>query len=175
MLYNPIKCEIPLPVGLTDEQKGLIAQLKQKIDETWQELTPKIDEKYYKDIDEYTCYRFLKARKWDVTDGYNMLKEDLIWRNESRIDEIQFDDIKNEFYKGKAFYYGHDSENRLVGWIRVHLHISSETNFEEMKKMCLWFLDESYYYAKAENPTALVIFDMSKFSITKNMVCMNSK
>lgn len=174
MLYSPTRLVIPLPNDVTEEQKGLIDELKKRIDETWEE-GGLISEKFYKNTDDYTYYRFLKARKWNLTDAYNMLKEDLIWRTENKIDEIEFDEIKNEFLKGKAFYYGYDLENRLVGWIRVHLHISSETDFEEMKKTCIWFLEESYHYAKVENPTALVIFDMSKFSITKNMVCNDSK
>lgn len=172
--YSKERLYIPLTKDITEEQTKLVEEFKAKVEAEWQQITPPVDELYFKQLDPYTYQRFLAARSWDINNAYEMLKNCLIWRTENKVSEIKFEDVEPEFKKGKAFYHGYDSKGQLVCWIRVHLHISSTSDWDTMQKTCIWLMEESYHCANIDSPYAFVIFDLSNFSITKNMVCNTS-
>lgn len=158
---------------LDETQLNLISSIKNKLLNEWKSITPPVEERYVYQFTDHCCYRFLKHKKWKFEAAYEALKKCLIWRSENKIEDIKFEEIESEFKKGKAYYYGYDKLKRLVCWANVHGHISSECDWNTVQKTCMWLLNESNHFANAEMPCALVVFDMSKFSLTKNMVNRN--
>lgn len=172
--YSKQRLVIPPSKDLTEEQIELIQKLREQIEAEWTQITPPVTEHFVQQLDDYTYQRFLAARSWVIKDAFEMLRTSLIWRTENRVNEITFDQVEPEFKKGKAFYHSYDKDGQLVCWVRVHLHFSSDTDWDTMQKTCIWLMEESYHVANKENPYAFVIFDLSNFSMTKNMVCRSA-
>lgn len=82
---------------------------------------------------------------------------------------IKESEIASEFVKGKAFFGGYDKQGRIICWLRVRLHFSSNSDAEITKKMCLWFIERGLQMTHPDVPFANMVFDLSGFSLS-NMV-----
>lgn len=170
MKYSMSRVVPPLSDDLDENQLKLISTVKNRLLEEWKSINPPVEERYVHQFTDHCCYRFLKHHKWNLEQGYQALKNCLIWRSKNKIEDIQFHEVESEFKKGKAYYYGYDKLKRLVCWANVHGHISSECDWDVVQKSCMWLLNESNHYAYPDMPCSFVVFNMSNFSLTKNMV-----
>lgn len=158
--------DVKLPNDLNKEELDLIEQLKELITKECSEIN--IDSSYSNPVD-YDYLRFLRARKWVLKDSFQMMIKALIWRTENKPNLITIEDIESEYKKQKVYIHQYDLEGRLIYWIRVKAHKSSDSDPIINQKLCLYMMEKGFKNIKSEHPLCNVIFDMTDFSLS-NMV-----
>lgn len=164
------RVDVPVPSDLTDEQKTLMARLKERIEAACVEKG--IEERYSHPVD-YDYVRFLRARKWNLEDSYKMMLANVIWRSEVKPDQITEAEVESENKKGKVYFQDYDFDGSLICWIKVRLHKSSDCDFEIMKKLCLYWMEQGFRHIRPDQPSTCVLFDMKSFGLA-NMVRQNT-
>lgn len=152
---------------LTKEQENKLNTL---IKEVGEEYTKHDIEQRHVDFFQRQDYaRFLRARKWVYKDAREMIIKALKWRTEHRVHEVTEEDIVSEYCKGKVYVKGFDKLGRIILFIKVKLHVTSESDPKIMEKLCIWITEQCAPILKPEAPNSAIIFDLNGFSLS-NMV-----
>ncbi|KAK5631940.1 hypothetical protein RRF57_007653 [Xylaria bambusicola] len=136
--------------------------------------------------------RFLRARKWDVSAAFTMLKTALIWRR----DELHVDDevlAKGEAWCakmeknagedekekkgahdfleqlriGKVYIRGTDRRGRPVGYVRIALHKPGAQSEETLEKLIVQTIETARcLFAAPSTESFCVVFDLTDFSLS---------
>ena len=128
--------------------------------------------------------RFLRARKWDVQKGMEMLVSAINWRAERRInddvirkgesvalaDKPSADDMGfiNQYRSGKSYVRGKDLEGRPIYVIRVKLHDPRKQSGAAMENYVLHNIECIKTMLTSPNDKTLLLFDLTGFGL-KNM------
>ena len=163
------RVHVPLPVDLNAAETQAIADLKARILAACKEQG--VDERYADPVD-YDYVRFLRARKWVIEDAYKMMIATLLWRTANKPDLITEEEIEAENRKGKVYFQDYDFDGNLICWIKVRLHNSGESDFELLKKLCMYWMEQGFRHVRPDRPGTCVLFDMKGFGLA-NMVRQN--
>lgn len=131
-----------------------------------------------------TVLRFLRARKWDVELGMEMLVSAVNWREQTKVDTAIIRTGENvglaaspsktdkefleQYRSGKSYARHTDKENRPIYIVRAILHDPSKQGLEAMERYILHSLESLRLLARAPADKSCLIFDMGGFSL-KNM------
>lgn len=157
---------VPLPNDLSPNQQEAIAALKERIVAACPEAG--VDERYANPVD-YDYLRFLRARKWVIEDAYKMMLDTLLWRTANKPDLITEAEVEVENRRGKVYFLDYDFDGNLICWIKVRLHKSGESEFENLKKLCMYWMEQGFRHVRPDCPGTCVLFDMKNFGLA-NMV-----
>ncbi|KAF9157887.1 hypothetical protein DFQ26_008226, partial [Actinomortierella ambigua] len=119
--------------------------------------------------------RFLRARKWNVANGLNMILKAFKWRLEDDIEEVKAnsEDALNEKYRGfrlqmemgKSFVHGQDNDGRPVVYINVRLHKPADQDAKALEKFTIYVMETGRLMITPPVETACLVFDMTGFSL----------
>ncbi|KAK0389141.1 hypothetical protein NLU13_2716 [Sarocladium strictum] len=128
--------------------------------------------------------RFLRARKWDVTKGVEMLVSAVNWRDERQIfksivgggegvglkakrtpDEEAF---MAQYRSGKAYVRGADKDGHPVYIIKVRLHDPNKQPASVMEDFALHNIETLRPMARSRKDKVCLIFDLTGFGL-RNM------
>eukprot|EP01133_Synstelium_polycarpum_P012400 gene12400-14552_t len=152
---------------LSPEQAAMLAEMKEKI----QAIDDQAIQEEITKLDDVMILRFLRARKWDLDNAYDMLHAALIFRasfQNTGVENITEESVDNELKQGKSFFHGTDIEGRPVCIIRTRKHDSRNRDIEEAQRYCVYVMENGKSLLTPGIETCTLIFDMSSFS-TKNM------
>ncbi|KAI8951648.1 CRAL-TRIO domain-containing protein [Xylaria longipes] len=138
--------------------------------------------------------RFLRARKWDVSAAFAMLRAALDWRrDEMRVDEevlpkgepwcLRMEkngtgkekkdagEFLEQFRMSKVYLRGVDRHGRPVGYVHVALHNPAKQSQETIEKLVVHFIETARTLFTATTTTQrteafCVVFDLSGFSLS---------
>ncbi|CAO3635392.1 unnamed protein product [Cunninghamella echinulata] len=127
--------------------------------------------------------RFLRARKWDLDAGYNMLINCLRWRLVMRVDDITAlgeTGIRNELeqlkpgmgesfldnlHSNKAVLGGPDKEGRGIAYINVRFHRKEDQDFEVIKILTLYVMETSRMIVHQPIEACCIVFNLEDFTL----------
>ncbi|KAG0207661.1 hypothetical protein BGX28_001179 [Mortierella sp. GBA30] len=119
--------------------------------------------------------RFLRARKWNVTNGMNMILKAFKWRLEDDIEEVKSksEDELDEKYRGfrlqmemgKSYVHGTDKMGRPVVYINVRMHKPADQDPKALEKFTIYVMETGRLMIQPPVETACLIFDMTGFSL----------
>ncbi|KAJ8109776.1 hypothetical protein ONZ43_g6042 [Nemania bipapillata] len=138
--------------------------------------------------------RFLRARKWDVTQASSMLINALLWRCEqARVDEEvlprgepwcartaktstgaerkEAGDLLDQYRAGKVYLRGVDRRGRPVGYIHLALHRPGMQSQETLQKLVVQTIETArcLFTDSSKEAAFCLVFDLTGFSLS-NMV-----
>jgi len=167
--------------NLNESQQTALTELKERIQQFLKEnprLQPTVDnlEKRNKMVgehDDVNYLRFLRARNFNVNASFNLLSEALKWRTDFHgigVDHIPEESIQEEQKLCKYFHSGHDKEGRPCLYIKVRLHDKNVSKQEILEKHAIFMFEEiNWKVLRPPIETSTLVFDMTNFSIQKNM------
>ncbi|KAF9341931.1 hypothetical protein BGZ91_009372 [Linnemannia elongata] len=119
--------------------------------------------------------RFLRARKWNVTNGLTMILKAFKWRLEDDIEEVKsksedeldakYRGFRLQMEMGKSFVHGTDKLGRPVVYINVRMHKPSEQDPKALEKFTIYVMETGRLMIQPPVETACLIFDMTGFSL----------
>ncbi|KAF9347833.1 hypothetical protein BGX26_000713 [Mortierella sp. AD094] len=119
--------------------------------------------------------RFLRARKWNVANGTNMLLKGFKWRIEENIEELKaknedeldtkYRGVKRQMEMGKTYAHGTDKQGRLVINVPVRLHKASDQDPESLEKFTLYITEMGRILIQYPIETVCIVYDMSGFGL----------
>ncbi|KAF9361025.1 hypothetical protein BGX26_006347 [Mortierella sp. AD094] len=119
--------------------------------------------------------RFLRARKWNVTNGMNMILKAFKWRLEDDIEEVKatsetdldakYRGFRLQMETGKSYFHGTDKLGRPVVYIQVRLHKPADQDAKALEKFTIYVMETGRLMIQPPVETACVIFDMTGFSL----------
>jgi len=121
--------------------------------------------------DEPIILRFLRARKFDVDQAFEMLYNMLKFRSEFQsigVNVLNPSMCENELKTGKSFFYSYDKEGRPVCYIRTALHDPSQTDSLENQRYCVLMMEYGKKLLTPPGETVTIVFDMTNAAI-KNL------
>jgi len=154
--------------GLSDYQQAALDEVKKRLDGLegkMQECSKRIL------VSDAMILRFLRARKFDVEQSYDMLYNMLKFRLEFQgigVAAIDPSTCENELKTGKSYYHNYDKEGRPVCYIRSRLHDPSVTDPLENQRYTILMMEYGKSLLKPPGETVTLVFDMSKAAI-KNL------
>ncbi|KAF8939893.1 CRAL-TRIO domain-containing protein [Dissophora ornata] len=120
--------------------------------------------------------RFLRARKWNVTNGTEMILKAFKWRIEDNIDEIRAKseddlDVKYRGFKmqmemGKSCFYGTDKQGRPVVYVNVRLHKPAGQDPKALEMFTIHVMETGRLLLQPPAETACLVFDMTGFGLS---------
>ncbi|CAO3597114.1 unnamed protein product [Absidia cylindrospora] len=127
--------------------------------------------------------RFLRARKWDLNAGYDMLMNCLQWRIVMRVDDITAlgeTGIRNELevlkagmgesfisnlHSNKSVLGGPDKDGRGISYINVRFHKKEDQDFEVIKLMTLYVMETSRMIVHQPVESSCIVFNLEGFTL----------
>ncbi|KAF9425762.1 hypothetical protein BGZ76_003082 [Entomortierella beljakovae] len=119
--------------------------------------------------------RFLRARKWNVSNGLNMILKAFKWRIEDDIEEVKANNeealtakyrgFSHQMEIGKSFVYGTDKLGRPVVYINVKLHKPADQDPKALEKFTIYVMETGRLMIQPPVETACLIFDMTGFTL----------
>ncbi|KAF9957611.1 hypothetical protein BGZ65_001957 [Modicella reniformis] len=119
--------------------------------------------------------RFLRARKWNVTNGLNMILKAFKWRLEDDIEEVKaknedeldakYRGFKLQMELGKSFVHGTDKVGRPIVYIPVRLHKPSDQDPKALERFTIYVMEMGRLMIQPPVETACLVFDMTGFSL----------
>eukprot|EP00761_Pharyngomonas_kirbyi_P014041 gb/GECH01014071.1/.p1 GENE.gb/GECH01014071.1/~~gb/GECH01014071.1/.p1 ORF type:complete len:280 (+),score=67.04 gb/GECH01014071.1/:1-840(+) len=128
----------PKKNNLTANQTEIFNKFKDKV---FQEIKFNTDrQREYCQNDSLLC-RYLRARDWDITKSFKLLKDTLDWRESFKPYLLHpFDNaIQHEGETGKTFWMGKDKFGRPVGYMRPRCE--NTTNYREQLQLLVYTLE----------------------------------
>eukprot|EP01121_Diplochlamys_sp_Union-15-3_P016137 TRINITY_DN5440_c0_g1_i1.p1 TRINITY_DN5440_c0_g1~~TRINITY_DN5440_c0_g1_i1.p1 ORF type:complete len:227 (+),score=31.19 TRINITY_DN5440_c0_g1_i1:100-780(+) len=150
---------------LTEKELASINELKKAIQDIVKEKKRNIDQEQLEQLTDKDYLRFLHARNFQLKDSLPMMLEALEWRKQNKVDSVSISEAKEEFLKGKVFFHKRDKEGRLVSIIKVSMHRPKESDPEQTKRLCIWFMEQGRKMSGDVDKCTL-IFDMSNFGLS---------
>ncbi|KAK5577630.1 hypothetical protein RB653_002573 [Dictyostelium firmibasis] len=152
---------------LSPEQQQQLDIIKAKIGE----IKDPVLEKEIQQLDDSMTLRFLRARKWNQKDSFEMLYEALKFRatfQDVGVEGITESMVVNELKSGKSYFHGTDKGGRPVCIVKTSRHDSYNRDLNESMRYCVYVMENGKSMLKDGIETCTLIFDMSDFS-SKNM------
>ncbi|KAG0222137.1 CRAL-TRIO domain-containing protein [Mortierella sp. GBAus27b] len=119
--------------------------------------------------------RFLRARKWNVTNGTNMIVKAFKWRTEDNIEEVKakneveldakYRGFKLQMELGKSYVHGTDKLGRPVVYINVRLHKPADQDAKALEKFTVYVMETGRLMIQPPVETACLVFDMTGFGL----------
>ncbi|KAF9120480.1 hypothetical protein BGW39_011332 [Mortierella sp. 14UC] len=119
--------------------------------------------------------RFLRARKWNVTNGMTMILKAFKWRLEDDIEEVKsksedeldakYRGFRLQMEMGKSYVHGNDKEGRPVVYINVRLHKSADQDAKALEKFTIYVMEVGRLMIQPPVETACLVFDMTGFGL----------
>jgi hypothetical protein len=151
--------------NLSPQQQAALDEVKQKLSK----LEGKLAECSKKMlVDDAIILRFLRARKFDVDQSYDMLYNMLKFRLEFQqigVDCLNPAMCENELKTGKSYYHGHDKEGRPVCYIRARLHDPSQSDVLENQRFTVLMMEYGKSLLRPPGETVTIVFDMNKATL----------
>lgn len=151
--------------GLSEYQQAALDEVKLKLNK----LDGKMAECAKKMlVDDAIILRFLRARKFDVDQSYDMLYNMLKFRLEFQqigVDVLNPLMCENELKTGKSYFHGHDKEGRPVCYIRARQHDPSQTDVLENQRYTVLMMEYGKTLLRPPGETVTIVFDMNKATI----------
>ncbi|KAI9302047.1 CRAL-TRIO domain-containing protein [Cunninghamella echinulata] len=137
----------------------------------------------YGDNPDAVILRFLRARKWDLDAGYNMLINCLRWRLVMRVDDItalgetgihgELEKLKpgmgesflDNLHSNKAVLGGPDKDGRGIAYINVRFHKKEDQDFEVIKLMTLYVMETSRMVVHQPVESCCIVFNLEGFTL----------
>ncbi|KAF9898886.1 hypothetical protein BX616_003485 [Lobosporangium transversale] len=120
--------------------------------------------------------RFLRARKWNVTNGLNMILKAFKWRIEDDIEEVKaknedelsakYRGFKLQLEMGKSYFHGTDKMGRPVVYINVRLHKPADQDQKALEKFTIYVMETGRLMIQPPVETACLVFDMTGFGLS---------
>jgi len=151
--------------NLSEQQQAVLDEVKKRLDN----LEGKLKEcSKLVLVDDAIILRFLRARKFDVNQSYDMLVNMLKFRTEFQeigVAAIDPSMCENELKTGKSYYHNFDKEGRPVCYIRARLHDPYTSDVQENQRYTLLMMEYGKSLLKPPGETVTLVFDMSKAAI----------
>lgn len=122
--------------------------------------------------------RFLRARKWDVSQALVMLVSTLAWRSGRQHDvetlmakgeagaiESKDDGFMSQLRVGKSYLHGCDRTGRPITVVSARLHHSGDQSDDAMQRYTIYIMESTRMLLRDPVDTAAVIFDLHDFSL----------
>ncbi|KAF9900044.1 hypothetical protein EC991_007960 [Linnemannia zychae] len=119
--------------------------------------------------------RFLRARKWNVTNGMTMILKAFKWRLEDDIEEVKsksedeldakYRGFRLQMELGKSYVHGNDKEGRPVVYINVRLHKPADQDAKALEKFTIYVMEVGRLMIQPPVETACLVFDMTGFGL----------
>ncbi|CAO3635176.1 unnamed protein product [Cunninghamella echinulata] len=137
----------------------------------------------YGDNPDAVILRFLRARKWDLDAGYNMLINCLRWRVVMRVDDItalgetglhaELEKLKagmgesflDNLHSNKSVLGGPDKDGRGISYINVRFHKKEDQDFEVIKLMTLYVMETSRMVVHQPVESSCIVFNLEGFTL----------
>lgn len=138
-----------LPEGAMEQMRKLVHQ----------ELTAKQEPLEYLS-DDACLRRLLVAREGQVQPAFEMWRKLYAWRKEYQVDNISEQDVQAEYQTGKAFWHGHDKENKPCVIILPRHHIPNDNGLDQTVRLAVYLLEKGIHLANENGVEKLcVIYD----------------
>jgi hypothetical protein len=144
------------PLGLLDEaRKQKIAEFKKLMlsEEHW-------TEKQIAYMDDYTLYRYLKARDFNFANAKTMLSNTLQWREEFKPDEITADQMASQVRIGGMYHRGYDKYHRPIINLKVATELDPHTRLQKMQFM-IWTIEQAIKRMEVERGVEKMVWVVS--------------
>lgn len=112
--------------------------------------------------------RFLRARRFDEEEAFDMLYSMLKFRAEFQnigVDALHPVMCENELRTGKSFFYKYDKEGRPIVYIRARLHDPSMCDPLENQRYCVLMMEYGKRLLRPPGETVTLVFDMNNASV----------
>ncbi|RKP17668.1 CRAL/TRIO domain-containing protein [Rozella allomycis CSF55] len=112
--------------------------------------------------------RFLRARKWDVNKGVEMLLNALKWRAQMDIPQLLAGgerDLGKQIESGKFFVFGKDKMGNLVSYTRVKLHDKNAQSQEDSEKFTVYYTESVRRILPKGHEKITLVFDLTDFTM----------
>ncbi|KAF9349835.1 hypothetical protein BGX34_001574 [Mortierella sp. NVP85] len=120
--------------------------------------------------------RFVRARKWNVTNALNMMFKAFKWRLDEDIPAVKYstDEELNKQYpkffdqleSGKFYIHGTDSENRIVAYLNVRLHHPNDQPAKTLEKLTVYVMEAGRVLLEHPVETVCLVFDLTGFTLS---------
>ena len=142
------------------DEPSKLQQLQSLLPET--NISPKLCN------DEALLRRFLRARKGDVHQAFELLKEHSNWRSKHCPNwpngQIDFSLVADECNSGKAWCFGYDRKGRPLAWVIVAKHLAS-TDRKVIRDFTVFLIDEIIARCDAcGQEQGSIVIDLNGFS-----------
>ncbi|KAJ5894975.1 hypothetical protein N7495_006666 [Penicillium taxi] len=177
------------------KQAGIGAQETKRLQKSFSAISPSelgsaIFETLKQDHPDATLLRFLRARKWNISNAFLMMMEAIVWRAK----EMHVDDdilVKGELHAwkqaqnksdpsekkagedflaqlrlGKGYVHGTDKAGRPIVVVRVRLHKPGAQSEETLERFIVHLIESVRLNLSPPLETAAAIFDMTGFSLS---------
>ncbi|CAB44753.1 Sec14 cytosolic factor family protein [Schizosaccharomyces pombe] len=120
-----------------------------------------------------TLLRFLKARKFVVTDSSDMLANAIVWRQQANLRSIMVrgeNGLNQNFVKASMYFiWGQDKKGRAIVFLNLHNFIPPKNtkDMEELKALILYAMENARLFLDSEQNAAkgvLGLVDLTYFS-----------
>lgn len=110
--------------SLTPEEKEKFAKFAKRVKEELIEAALLGEEReHLLEWLDTACYlRYLRAREWDVSASFKMLRKTIEWRNEYKPHRIQRDEVKDVLELGQTYRNGTDQEGRPIMYMKPTMY-----------------------------------------------------
>ncbi|KAF9580817.1 hypothetical protein BGW38_002388 [Lunasporangiospora selenospora] len=142
---------------------------------TPEQLRPALWNNILGDHPDSLLLRFLRARKWNVTNGMTMILKAFKWRLDDDIEEVKAnnEDALNAKYRGfkiqlemgKSYIHGTDKLGRPVVYINVRLHRPADQDPKALEKFTIYVMETGRLMIQPPVETACLVFDMTGFGL----------
>lgn len=127
---NVLGVDAPTLAQLDEDATAKLAEFRQIVQEAG-EWTKK--EREF--LDDYTLYRYLKARDWKFDAARDMIVETMKWRADFKPDEITTDMIASSIRIGGMYHHGYDKFRRPMVYLKVADKPDPHTRLEKLQFM----------------------------------------
>ncbi|KAF9272504.1 hypothetical protein BGZ68_002353, partial [Mortierella alpina] len=120
--------------------------------------------------------RFVRARKWNIVNAFNMMVKAFKWRLDEDIAAVKYstDEQLNELYpkffeqldSGKFYIHGTDLENRVVAYLNVRLHKPNDQPGKTLEKLTVYVMECARVLLVHPVETVCLVFDLTGFSLS---------
>ncbi|KAI8322996.1 CRAL/TRIO domain-containing protein, partial [Martensiomyces pterosporus] len=112
--------------------------------------------------------RFLRARKWDPSLAFDMIKKTIVWRVAQAIDEVAYFGESRLHYHtmdtGLAFACTEDRLGSPVYLVRVRMNVARNRNILAIKRFLCWQIETSQLLADKSDGRVTILFDLTGFT-----------
>jgi hypothetical protein len=153
---------------LSAEQEEALNDLRQRVSEIEDE---EMKEYAKRATDDAILLRFLRARRFDVDQAYEMIFNTLKFRLTFQgigVEAVNYTHVPNELKPGKSFFHKYDKEGRPVCIIRARHHDGSKIDHLEAQRFCVFMMEYGRTLLKPGIETVTIIFDMTDAAV-KNL------
>ncbi|KAF9428215.1 hypothetical protein BGZ94_003075 [Podila epigama] len=169
--FGSSKSAAPAPAADAPSTRVNLADIGLAVDQ----LRPALWNNVLGDHPDSLLLRFLRARKWNVNNGLNMILKAFKWRLEDDIEEVKsksedeldskYRGFKLQMQMGKSYLHGTDKLGRPVVYINVRMHKPADQDPKALEKFTIYVMEMGRLMIQPPVETACLVFDMTGFSL----------